>query len=140
MSLAEASEARKARLLALKRRKAGEETHSNSYVPQTFKSLYLFAYYWLNDNFSDEPVIKSRNFDPTTRTLRKHDRTDDVVMQDTVEQNVDGLAERIIAEDEERRAQELVCRSSPVYAHNLTSALAGHLQHRAKATELGFKT
>lgn len=82
MSLAEASEARKARLLALRRRKAGEESNA------------------------DEPVIKNRNFDPTTRTLRKHDRTEDDT-EDTVEKNVDGLAEEIIAEDEERRAQEL---------------------------------
>jgi hypothetical protein len=29
-------------------------------------------------------------------------------MEDTVEKNVDGLAENILAEDEERRAQELV--------------------------------
>jgi coiled-coil domain-containing protein 12 len=37
-------------------------------------------------------------------------------MEDTVEKNVDGLAEKIIAEDEERRAQELACRPSYLYA------------------------
>jgi hypothetical protein len=37
-------------------------------------------------------------------------RSDDVDMEDTVEKNVEGLAERVIAEDEERRKQELVCR------------------------------
>jgi coiled-coil domain-containing protein 12 len=30
-------------------------------------------------------------------------------MKDTVEKDVEGLAEKIIAEDEKRRAQELVC-------------------------------
>ncbi|ESK88047.1 hypothetical protein Moror_10788 [Moniliophthora roreri MCA 2997] len=79
MSLAEAAEARKARLLALKKRKAGE---------------------------ADEPVIKNRNFDPETRTLKKH-TSEDVEMDDTVEKNVEGLAEKIIAEDEKKRAEEL---------------------------------
>ncbi|KAJ6630567.1 cwf18 pre-mRNA splicing factor-domain-containing protein [Mycena sp. CBHHK59/15] len=54
-----------------------------------------------------EPIIKNRNFDPESRTLKKRAISDDVVMEDTVERNVAGLAENIIAEDEERRAQEL---------------------------------
>jgi coiled-coil domain-containing protein 12 len=54
-----------------------------------------------------EPLIKNRNFDPDSRTLRKH-ANDDVVMQDTVEVQVKGLAEQILAEDEKLRAQELV--------------------------------
>ncbi|CAA7271489.1 unnamed protein product [Cyclocybe aegerita] len=85
MSLAEASEARKARLLALRKRKHGEVVDENG-VP--------------------EPLIKTRNFDPESRTLKKHTQ-DDVVMQDTVENQVAGLAEQIIADDEKRRAQEL---------------------------------
>ncbi|RDB21401.1 Coiled-coil domain-containing protein 12 [Hypsizygus marmoreus] len=86
MSLVEASEARKARLLALKKRKAGEmETETRC----------------------SEPIIKNRNFDPESRTLRKYDPKNDVIMEDTVEKDVAGLAEKIIAEDEERRAQEL---------------------------------
>ena len=56
---------------------------------------------------SSEPLIKTRNFDPVSRTVKK--RSDDVDMDDTVEKNVEGLAERVIAEDEERRKQELVC-------------------------------
>ncbi|KAL1677377.1 mRNA splicing factor [Schizophyllum commune] len=86
MSLAEASEARKARLQALRRRKeegAGE----------------------------DEPILKHRNFDPESRQAKKRatkaDADGDAVMEDTVEKSVAGLAERIVAEDEERRAQEL---------------------------------
>lgn len=86
MSLAEASEARKARLQALKKRKTGEA---------------------VDDEETSEPLIKSRNFDPESRTIRKHDHTDDVVMQDTVEKDVAGLAEQIIIDDERRRAQEL---------------------------------
>jgi coiled-coil domain-containing protein 12 len=52
-------------------------------------------------------LIKSRNFDPASRTVRKHVR-DDAMEQDTVEKEVEGLAEKIIAEDEARRGQELV--------------------------------
>ncbi|KAG5645059.1 hypothetical protein DXG03_007149 [Asterophora parasitica] len=80
MSLAEASEARKARLIALRKRKAGETT-------------------------DDEPLIKSRNFDSVSRTHRKRDAANDI--DDTIEKNVQGLAELIISEDEQRRAQEL---------------------------------
>jgi hypothetical protein len=54
-----------------------------------------------------EPLIKSRNFDPESRTLKKRTQ-EDTVMQDTVENRVKGLAEQIIADDEKRRAQELV--------------------------------
>ncbi|KAG6909631.1 hypothetical protein DXG01_016413 [Tephrocybe rancida] len=80
MSLAEASEARKARLEALRRRKAGE----------------------VDD---DASLIKSRNYDPESRTIRKRNPLE--VNEDTVEKNVEGLAELIITEDEQRRAQEL---------------------------------
>lgn len=54
--------------------------------------------------------LKQRNFDPETRTLRKRDAKD--TLEDTVEKNVEGVAEQIIAEDAERRQQELV-RTSP---------------------------
>ncbi|TFY82992.1 hypothetical protein EWM64_g1029 [Hericium alpestre] len=87
MSLTEASEARKARLIALKKRKAGEAVDEESTA-------------------TPEPILATRNFDPETRTLRKR-TVEDVEMDDTVEREVEGLAERIIAEDEERRAQEL---------------------------------
>ncbi|KAG6865924.1 hypothetical protein C0991_010425 [Blastosporella zonata] len=78
MSLAEASEARKARLMALRNRKAGVD---------------------------DGSLIKSRNFDPESRTVRKRNPLDDI--EDTIEKNVEGLAEMIISEDEQRRAQDL---------------------------------
>ncbi|KZT26591.1 mRNA splicing factor [Neolentinus lepideus HHB14362 ss-1] len=83
MSLAEVSESRKARLIALRKRRAGE----------------------VADEKCVEALIRTRNFDPETRTLKKH--IQDVEMEDTVEKAVGGLADRIIAEDEERRAQEL---------------------------------
>jgi len=88
MSLADESEARKARLLALRKRKAGEPTEDNS--PNV-----------------EEPIIKNRTFDPSTRTIKKHATGQDVEMEDTVEKKVEGLADQIIAEDAERRAQEL---------------------------------
>lgn len=64
-----------------------------------------------------EPFIKSRNFDPDSRTLKKH-KANDAVMEDTVENQVKGMAEQIIADDERRRAQELV--HSLLY-HTVTS-------------------
>ncbi|PCH37771.1 mRNA splicing factor [Wolfiporia cocos MD-104 SS10] len=87
MSLADASEARKARLTALRKRKAGEAVEADSETPQS--------------------VIRHRTFDPQTRTLKRHTAEDDVVMEDTVEKRVEGLAETVIAEDAERRAQDL---------------------------------
>ena len=52
-------------------------------------------------------VLLNRNFDPETRTLKKHTQNGGLT-QDTVERDVEGMAEKIIAEDEQRRAQELV--------------------------------
>ncbi|KAI0306414.1 mRNA splicing factor [Multifurca ochricompacta] len=86
MSLAEASEARKVRLLALRKIRVGEDTedaHGDAKVP----------------------ALANRNFDPQTRTLRKYNA--DIVMEDSVENNIQGLAEQIIAEDEAKRAQDL---------------------------------
>ncbi|KAG8217606.1 mRNA splicing factor, partial [Butyriboletus roseoflavus] len=83
MSLQEASEARKVRLVALRNRKEGRSEADNG-----------------------GSVLLSRNFDPETRTLRKHTQNGRLT-QDTVERNVEGMAERVIAEDEQRRAQEL---------------------------------
>ncbi|KZS88360.1 mRNA splicing factor [Sistotremastrum niveocremeum HHB9708] len=79
MSLVDASEQRKARLQALRAKKQGGPVTA---------------------------VDGQRNFDPVSRTLRKHAAAEDAI-EDTVEKDVAGLAERIIAEDEERRAQEL---------------------------------
>ena len=64
-----------------------------------------------SDKNRGEPIISTRNFDPETRTLRKRTADDDVDMEDTVEKNIAGLAEAIVAEDEAKRAQELVCIS-----------------------------
>jgi len=85
VSLQEASDARKARLLALKKRKAGET---------------------VDETPSDEPLIKHRTFDPETRTLKKRAKDEDIEME-TVEKEIEGLAEKIIQEDAERRAQDL---------------------------------
>ncbi|KAI0302204.1 mRNA splicing factor [Russula brevipes] len=86
MSLAAASEARKARLLALRKKRTGEEVEDTSIGAQ-------------------EPILANRNFDPETRTLRKHQGN--VEIEDTIEHNVKGLAEQIIADDEAKRAQDL---------------------------------
>lgn len=84
MSLVENSEARKARLISLRKRRAGEVTDDVA-----------------------ESLFKPRNFDPESRTIKKHTRDDDVDMEDTVEKNVAGLAEQIIQEDKARQTQEL---------------------------------
>jgi coiled-coil domain-containing protein 12 len=54
--------------------------------------------------------LAGRNFDPETRTLRK--RQANVEIEDTLEHNVKGLAEQIIAEDEAKRAQDLLTVTS----------------------------
>jgi coiled-coil domain-containing protein 12 len=102
MSLAEASEARKARLIALRKRKAGEALDENGCVPNSHISPNTQYPHRIT-----QPLIKNRNFDPESRTLKKHTQ-EDVEMEDTVEVQVKGLAEQIIADDEKRRAQELV--------------------------------
>ncbi|TFK76222.1 mRNA splicing factor [Pluteus cervinus] len=85
LPLTKASQERRARLIALRKRKAGETV--DEFVPT-------------------DSILQPRNFDPASRTLKKH-TADDVVMQDTVEKEVEGLAEAIIAEDEKQRAQDL---------------------------------
>ncbi|KAL5529366.1 hypothetical protein ACEPAG_5351 [Sanghuangporus baumii] len=85
MSLAEEADARKARLLALRRKKEGRNEMQRQ---------------------SEEPFLSGRNFDPESRTLRKR-RNEDEKEEDTVEKHVAGLAEQIVAEDEETRAQDL---------------------------------
>ncbi|ODN82725.1 hypothetical protein L202_01010 [Cryptococcus amylolentus CBS 6039] len=79
-NLAATTAARKERLIALRRKKEEGETSG------TF-------------------ALKQRNYDPETRNLRKRDAEDG--NQDTVEKAVEGLAEMIIKEDEEKRAEEL---------------------------------
>ena len=103
MSLQEASEARKARLLALRARKLGQSPEEGCVV-----SSPSFRGRADRSCSTPEPLIGGRNFDPVSRTLKKHVTVAE--MEDTVENNVKGLTEKIIAEDEERRQQELVCR------------------------------
>lgn len=66
----------------------------------------------LKDFQREDITLSRRNFDPETRTLRKRTFEDDEEMEDTVEKNVEGLAEQIIVEDEQRKAEDLVCIDS----------------------------
>lgn len=50
-------------------------------------------------------MFKFRNFDPETGLARKHARTEE---EETVEKQTDGLADQVIAQDEQARAQDLV--------------------------------
>ena len=101
MSLVAESEARKARLLALRKRKAGEVDASDACV--AFVSEGRSCADSMPFSSADLP-LKHRNFDPESRTLRKYEGPG----EDTVENAVEGLQERIIAEDASRREQELV--------------------------------
>ncbi|POY74329.1 hypothetical protein BMF94_2523 [Rhodotorula taiwanensis] len=94
MSLQEQADARKAKLAALKKRK----TLHDSGAPQPAGAAAA------DDDDDRQEVFKFRNYDPETGKARKHARTDE---NDTVEKQVEGLAERAILEDEIRRAQEL---------------------------------
>ncbi|TNY21614.1 cwf18 pre-mRNA splicing factor-domain-containing protein [Rhodotorula diobovata] len=93
MSLQEAAEARKAKLAALKKRKAAALSGSESQDQGTAA-----------DEANDTEAFKFRNYDPETGKARKHARTDEA---DTVEKQVEGLADQAIAQDEAHRAQEL---------------------------------
>lgn len=58
-------------------------------------------------------------------------------MQDTVEKDVEGMAEKIVAEDEQRRAQELVSGDTILRDAQLSAPIAGRVQHRTETAELG---
>jgi hypothetical protein len=80
--------------------------------------------------------LANRNFDPETRTLRKHQAN--VEVEDTLERNVKGLAEQIIAEDEAKRAQDLVTVIFSIekfYPIELTRA--GSPEYCTKTAKLG---
>ncbi|CCA68846.1 related to Coiled-coil domain-containing protein 12 (CCDC12) [Serendipita indica DSM 11827] len=83
MSLAEEVEARKARLQALRAKKAGL---SNGQEKAAID------------------VLSQRNFDPETRTLK---RPDVQANTDTVEKAVEGLAKDILEADKQRQNAEL---------------------------------
>ena len=59
-------------------------------------------------------ILSLRNFDPETRTLRKHtaaaaaNGNGHAQDDDTIEKNVQGLAQAVLAADEARQAAELV--------------------------------
>lgn len=65
-------------------------------------------------------MFKFRNFDPATGLARKHARTDE---DDTVEKQTDGLADQVIAQDQQARAQELVRAVPPAGTHPLLREL-----------------
>ncbi|BGP37877.1 hypothetical protein JCM10450v2_001813 [Rhodotorula kratochvilovae] len=88
MSLQEAADARKAKLAALKKRKAAALAGPRDDA----------------DEHDSTEAFKFRNYDPDTGKARKHARTDEA---DTVEQQVHGLTDAAIAQDEIQRAQEL---------------------------------
>jgi len=102
-NLAATTAARKERLIALRRRKqAGEDGSAESCVKLLFSSNPRPGRSCSRSHFT----FKQRNFDPETRQLRNRERGEDG--DDTVEKAVQGLAESILKEDEEKRKEELV--------------------------------
>jgi hypothetical protein len=67
--------------------------------------------------------------------LRKHQA--DAEMEDTVEHNAQGLAEIIIAEDEAKRAQDLVNDNFHYMFDAIQHTHVGPPQYRAKTAKLG---
>lgn len=104
MSLQEAAITRKEKLAALKKRKADSST--DSFVPFSFSfSILNLLIRGVNSHENErEGVFKFRNYDPTTGSVRKHVKTAE---SETIESQVLGLAERIIAQDELTRNEEL---------------------------------
>lgn len=61
---------------------------------------------WLADACKSLPQIKQRNFDADARkVIKKRDVAEE---EDTIEKQVAGLADLIIADDEQKRGEELV--------------------------------
>lgn len=127
MSLQEAAEARKAKLAALKKRKtlhdSGAPADDAHHQPDTSAEQSAPPHTNSPDGrvltrrkptHRRHQVFKFRNYDPETGTARKHARTDD---DDTVEKQVEGLAEKAILQDEIQRAQELVSHPPFVRLH-----------------------
>ncbi|CAD6587431.1 MAG: hypothetical protein TREMPRED_004757 [Tremellales sp. Tagirdzhanova-0007] len=87
-NLAATTAARRERLIALRKRKQAAElgNGANGSGPSYF-------------------AFKQRNFDPETRQLRRREAGEGG--DDTVEKAVEGLADKIIREDEEKRKEEL---------------------------------
>jgi len=100
MSLQEASDVRKARLIALRNRKEGKPDGANGYVTMIIQDCIIFTSH-------RDSVLLSRNYDPETRTLKKPSKNEGLAT-DTVEKAVEGVAEKIITEDELQRTRELV--------------------------------
>ncbi|KAL8286625.1 hypothetical protein RQP46_004153 [Phenoliferia psychrophenolica] len=91
MSLQDAAVSRKEKLAMLKKRKELHETNPTAAASTD-----------AGDKSSD--VFRFRNYDPETGSARKHARMDE---DETVEAQVEGLVDKVVAEDEARRAEEL---------------------------------
>ena len=83
-------------------------------------------------------ILLNRNFDPETRTLRKNIRNG-AITEDTLEKDVEGMAEKLIAEDEKQRAQELVYGTAHRMMHHnaMLKLFLGRIQYSSQATQLG---
>jgi hypothetical protein len=142
-NLAATTAARKERLIALRKRKQAAEQGNGVDGPSVFDQPF-------NASLSLKPcrshfAFKQRNFDPETRQLRNRERGEGG--EDTVEAAVEGLAESILKEDEEKRKEELVrSRRSRIHPHtlsrgprNITPDIIGPLQYPAETGELGLE-
>lgn len=125
-NLAATTAARKERLIALRKRKEAVDagTSDGQYVLILFH-LSLSRHHQSNMSFVCRThfALKQRNYDPETRGFRKRETGEEG--EDTVEKAVEGLAEQIIKEDEEKRNEELVCRNLHLLKYPIVKYLYG---------------
>ena len=76
-------------------------------IPEGMRDSLILQLLFHQLLYRDEITLSRRNFNPETRTIRKRDIAD-AETEETVEKTVEGMAEKIIADDEKRRVQELV--------------------------------
>ncbi|KAM0792428.1 hypothetical protein ACM66B_005105 [Microbotryomycetes sp. NB124-2] len=99
-TLTDTAQARKQKLLALRKRKQLHDGGGSDSAAAPRPNADGQA----GDDDDDDQVFRFRNYDPETGQARKHARTQD---SDTVEHQVEGMADQVIADDQVRRAQEL---------------------------------
>lgn len=92
--------------------------------PQLFRDKLTRIPQFVRHRRKTKVALKQRNFDPVTRQPAQHaaggpvksaadaDEEEAAQARETVEKRMEGIAERIVQEDEAKRTQELVIRLS----------------------------
>ena len=132
-----------------------------SHFDQIHRLTRPFAISSIPQHRKTKIALKQRNFDPVTRQPAQHaaggsgedlldgDDQETTAAGETVEKRMEGIAERIVQEDEAKRTQELVSDPSrsriqlqcttAIQAEPLSCG-TGLAQHSTQTGELGFET